>query len=148
MSWWLVDRRAEEVIVSDSDHCDCEGILCLPRRSAKGNSSGLHVACGSSSCVGCAAPRCGFGMWCQLAREPPSEWIATTGTSYLASKWTSEEKLIVSSFVSLVLFGIHWLITCHGGISPLPLSCITLYLPCVELVVVVASCVALLLSYN
>jgi hypothetical protein len=23
---------------------DCEGFLCLPRRSAKGNSSGLHVS--------------------------------------------------------------------------------------------------------
>jgi hypothetical protein len=41
---------------------DYEGFLCLPRQSARGNSSELLVACGSSSCVGCAAPGCGLGV--------------------------------------------------------------------------------------
>jgi hypothetical protein len=48
----------------------------------------------SSSCVGCVAPDYGFGVWCQLAHEPPSEWIATTRTSLLASKWTSVKKIL------------------------------------------------------
>ena len=86
-SWWL----------SPASIGCLWGVLCLPQRSAKGNSSGLRVACGSLSCVDCAAPGCGLGVWCLLAREPPSERIATTWTSLLASKWTSEEKLIMSS---------------------------------------------------
>jgi hypothetical protein len=57
----------------------------------------------SSSCVGCAAPYWGFGVWCQLVREPPSEWIATTRTSLPASKWTS-----VKNLVSSCLQGFHW----------------------------------------
>ena len=67
-SWWLppprwlgaariVERRV--VIVSGSDRGDCEGFLTFPRRRAKRYSSGLLIACGSPSCVGCAAPDCG-----------------------------------------------------------------------------------------
>jgi hypothetical protein len=48
----------------------------------------------SSSCVGCAAPYCGFSVWFQLAREPPSEWIGTTRTSLPASKWISIKKIL------------------------------------------------------
>ena len=58
-----------------------------------GEPKGTLVDCSwlvwSSSCVGCAAPYWGFGMWCQLAREPPSEWIATTRSSLPVSKLTS-----------------------------------------------------------
>jgi hypothetical protein len=135
--WWIVERLL--VIVAGYDHWACEGFLCLPWQSTKGNSSGLRVTCRSSSCVGCVAPDCGLGVWCLLAREPPSEWIATTGTSLPTSKWTSEEKLLCLHCL-LGILGILWLITYHSGISSLPLSCITLciYL-CVVLVVVVAS---------
>jgi hypothetical protein len=112
--WWIIERR--KVIVSGSDHCDCEGFLCLPRQSAKGNSSGSRVACGSSSCVGCAAPGCGLGMWCLLAREPPSEWITTTGTSLPSSKWTSEEKSLFHHYLRVSYC--DWLIiSCRSGIT-------------------------------
>jgi hypothetical protein len=77
-SWWLppprrlgavriVERR--KVIVSSSDRGDCEGLLTFPQRRAKMYSSGLLVAYGFSSCVGCVAPNCGLGVWCLLARE-------------------------------------------------------------------------------
>jgi hypothetical protein len=46
----------------------------------KGIFSGLLVAYGSPSCVGYVALGCRLGMWCLLAHEPPSGWIATTGT--------------------------------------------------------------------
>jgi hypothetical protein len=64
----------------------------------------------SSSYVGCAAPGCGFGVWCQLAREPPSEWIATTRTSLPVSKWTSIKKSCVITVRGFL--GIHcdWVI--------------------------------------
>jgi hypothetical protein len=62
----------------------------------------------SSSCVGCAAPYWGFGMWCQLAREPPSECVTTARTSLLASKWISVKNLV--SYCSRILLVILWLI--------------------------------------
>jgi hypothetical protein len=58
----------------------------------------------SSSCVSCVAPYWGFGVWCQLAREPPSEWIAITRTSLPASKWTS-----VKNHCVIFVRGFHWL---------------------------------------
>ena len=81
-----------------------------------GESKGSLVYCSwlvwSSSCVGCAAPDCGFGVWCQLAREPPSEWIATTGTSLPASKWTSVKNHCVISYHwdSIVIDWLHLVI--------------------------------------
>jgi hypothetical protein len=65
----------------------------------------------SSSCVGCVAPYCGFGVWCQLVHEPPSEWITTTRTSLPASKWTSVKNLVSPCpRISLVfLWLIDWL---------------------------------------
>jgi hypothetical protein len=63
----------------------------------------------SLSCVGCAALDCGFGVWCQLAREPPSEWIVTTGTSLPASKWTLVKNYCVI-FVSRISWYSLWLI--------------------------------------
>ena len=82
----------------------------------------------SSSCVGCAAPYWGFGVWCQLAREPPSEWIATTRTSLPASNWTSVKNHCVhhwfwgdwSSLLSI--FVIDWLLPRQGGITSWSLS--------------------------
>jgi hypothetical protein len=50
------------VIVSGSDRGDCEGFLTFPQPRAKSYSSGLLVACGSPSCVGCATPDCGLGV--------------------------------------------------------------------------------------
>ena len=132
-----MDRQAEEGDCFWLRSLWCEGFLCLPRWSVKGNSSGLGMACGSSSCVGCTAPSCGLGVWCLLACEPPNEWIATTETSLSASKWTSEEKLIVSSLSPWYFWYSLWLITCHGGISPLPLSCFTL---CIYLCRACGSC--------
>ena len=57
----------------------------------------------SLSCVGCAAPYWGFGMWCQLACQPPSEWIATTRTSLSASKWTSIKNHYVHHLIPMWL---------------------------------------------
>ena len=77
---------------------------------SSGEPKGTLVNCSwlvwSSSYVGCAAPYWGFGMWCQLAREPPSEWIAIMRTSLPASKWTFV-KIIVSSFDSEVIV-LYW----------------------------------------
>ena len=138
--WWIVERR--KVIVFCFDHCDCEGLLCLPRRSAKSNFSGLRVSYGSSSCVGCVAPGCGLGVWCLLAREPPSEWIAITGTSLPASKWSSKEKSLCLDCL-LGILGIHcdWSLAMpvYHLYQSLALLCV---FTCVELVVVVASSVA------
>ena len=80
----------------------------------------------SSSCVGCVASYGGIGVWCQLAREPPSEWITTTRTSLPASKWTSVKNHCViiwfwgdwSSLLSTLV--IDWFIHLHGGITFLP----------------------------
>jgi hypothetical protein len=96
-----------------------------------GEPKGTLVNCSwlvwSSSCVGCAAPYWEFGVWCQLAHEPPSEWIATTGTSLPASKWTSEEKPLCLD----CLLGIHWY-SLIGHLprwyNSVPLSCISLYI--------------------
>ena len=97
----------------------------------------------SSSYVGCAAPYWGFGEWCQSAREPPSEWIATTRTSLSASKWTSVKIIVFiiwfrgdwSTLVFIIV--IDWLLSSlthsysavqqglHGGITLL----LTLTLP-------------------
>ena len=85
----------------------------------------------SSSCVGCATPDCGFVVWCQLAHEPLSEWIATTRTSLSASKWTSVKNHCVhhwlrgdwSSLLSTLV--IDWFIHLHGGITFLPTHYIT-----------------------
>ena len=92
-----------------------------------GEPKGTLVDCSwlvwSSSCVGCAAPYWGFGVWSQLAREPPSEWIATTRTSLPASKWTSVKiivfiLLIPRWLVSIVIHLFDWLVLhLHGGIT-------------------------------
>ena len=84
----------------------------FPGGELKGTLENCSWLVWSSSYVGCAAPYWGFGVWCQLAREPSSEWIATTGTSLLASKWTSEEKSLCLDY----LLSIHSLVTSHGCI--------------------------------
>jgi hypothetical protein len=93
-----------------------------------GEPKGILVDClwlvWSSSCVGCAAPNCGLGVWCLLAREPPSDWIATTGLAYrqASEPWW---KIIVSScpedflvfIVNWLTLSCDWLIPWHGGIT-------------------------------
>ena len=77
----------------------------------------------SLSCVGCATPGCRFGVWCQLAREPPSEWITTTRSSLSASKWTLIKIIVFiiwfrgdwSSLVIILV--IDWFIPRLGGIT-------------------------------
>ena len=96
-----------------------------PREFAKGISSGLLVACGSLSCVGCAAPDSGLGVWCQLSREPPSRWIATTRTSLLANKWTSVKNLVSICLYRGFILLFDWLSigsSLHVGITTLSLS--------------------------
>jgi hypothetical protein len=90
------------------------GSWALPDGEPKEYSSGLFVAYMILILVGCVAPYCGFGVWCQLACEPPSEWITTMRTSLPASKWTSVKNLMSPclriSLVVLKLIGsILWL---------------------------------------
>jgi hypothetical protein len=70
-------------------------------------SKGTLVDCSwlvwSTSCISCAAPYWGFGMWWQLVHEPPSECITTTRISLPASKWTSIKILCH------LVWGFHWL---------------------------------------
>jgi hypothetical protein len=137
MAWSSEDHRAEEGAYLWLRSWWLWGVLePSPWEITKGISSRLRVACRSPSCVGCAAPSCEFGVWCQLAREPLSGWIATTRTRLPASKWTSV-KIIVSSFDSEVI-GLHWysflwlfdsigdwLIPLHGGITLHPFRAFT-----------------------
>jgi hypothetical protein len=58
----------------------------------------------SPSCVGCVAPDCRLGVWYLLAREPPSGWIATTGTSLQANKWTSMKIIVLSCPKDFLVF--------------------------------------------
>jgi hypothetical protein len=81
-----------------------------------GEPKGTLVDCSwlvwSSSCVGYAAPYWGFGMWCQLAREPPSELIATMRTNLSTSKWISVKKSLCHlcpRILLVVLWLINWL---------------------------------------
>ena len=116
MSWSSEDHRAE---VGD---CLRLPIVVLMRGFwpfLDGEPKGTLVNCSwlvwSSSCVSCVAPYWGFGVWCQLAREPPSEWIATTRSSLSASKWTSVKNYCVHHLIPrwLVFIGIHpcdWLV--------------------------------------
>jgi hypothetical protein len=87
---WLVDRWA-----AIGDCCRLLSLtlwgVLVPSRGRPRKATLVDCAwlVWSSSCVGCVAPSYGFGRWCQLAREPPSEWIATTRISLVVSKWTS-----------------------------------------------------------
>ena len=70
-----------------------------------GEPKGTLVDCSwfvwSSYYVGCAAPYWGFGVWCQLAREPPSVIIWFWGD------WSSLVFILV----------IDWFISWLGGIT-------------------------------
>jgi hypothetical protein len=94
------DRRAEEGACLRLWSWWLWGVLDL---SSGGEPKGPLVDCSwfvwSSSCVGCAAPDCRLDVWCLLVREHPIEWIAITGTSLPASKWTSVKN--------------HCVISCH-----------------------------------
>jgi hypothetical protein len=87
------------------------GSLPFPSEEPKGTLVDCSWLVWSSSCVGCVAPDCGLGVWCLLAHEPLSKWIATTGTSLLASKWTLVKKsyVIIVPRISLVFIVIDWL---------------------------------------
>jgi hypothetical protein len=99
----IIEQRV--VLVSSSDHGDCEGFLRLPYgRSPKASFSRLLVACGSVSCVGCATSGYRLGVWCLLAHEPSSGWIATTRTNLPTSKWTS----VKNHYVKLVFIVIDF----------------------------------------
>ena len=84
MDWSSEDRRAEAPIVMI-----VRGSWPFPSGEPKGTLVNCSWLVWSSSYVGYAAPYWGFGVWCQWAREPPSEWITTTRTNLPASKWTS-----------------------------------------------------------
>ena len=116
--WWLSPAPIV-VIVS--------GSWPFPSREPKGTLVNCLWLVWSSSYVDCAAPYWGFSVWCQLAYEPPSKWIATTGTSLPASKWTSEKKSLYLD----CLLSIHWY-SLIGHLpqwyTSLPLSCISLYI--------------------
>ena len=104
LCWWL--------FVADSGDIVRGSFTYSPWVIVKGYSSGLFVAYGSPSCVGCAAPDCGLGVWCLLVREPPSGWIPTMGTSLPASKWTSVKNHCVISchWDSIVIDWLHLVI--------------------------------------
>ena len=78
--WWLSPAPIMVIV---------RGSWPFPGGEPKGTLVDCSWLVWSSSCDGCAAPYWGFGVWCQLAREPPSEWIATTRSSLPVSKWTS-----------------------------------------------------------
>jgi hypothetical protein len=67
----------------------------------------------SPSCVGCAAPDCGLGLWCLLAYEPLSGWIATIGTGLPTSRWNSREKSLCHLVSEEFIWYSLWLIDCH-----------------------------------
>jgi hypothetical protein len=94
--WCHLDALEQQGLSSGGWWLSLASILVIVRGSwafPVGELKGTLVDCSwlmwSSSCVGCATPYWGFGVWCQLAREPPSEWIATTRISLPASKSTS-----------------------------------------------------------
>jgi hypothetical protein len=119
-----------------------EGGACLQLRSwwlwgvleaslweiTKGIFSRLVVVCGSLSCVGCAAPGYRLGVWCLLAREPPSGWIATTRTSLPISKWTS----VKNHYVKLVFIVIDFSLAGLGIKSSTSIIFTFLVISCVE----------------
>ena len=112
-----------KLIVSSSDHGDCEGSWPFPSGEPKGTLVDCSWLVWSSSCVSYAAPYWGFGVWSQLAREPPSEWIATTRSSLPLSKWISVKNHCVHPWFrgdwSSLLFTlvIDWFLHLHGGIT-------------------------------
>ena len=109
----------------------CYRFLTFPRQRVKRYSSGLLMDCVILILCWLCGTRLRFGVWCQLAREPPSEWIATTSTSLPGSKWTSVKNHCViiwfrgdwSSLVSILV--IDWFIPRYSGITIL-LSLFTL----------------------
>jgi hypothetical protein len=111
----------------------------FPSREPKGTLVDYSWLVWSPSCVGCMAPDCRLGVWCLLAREPLSGWIATTGTSLPTSKWTLVENLVSSCPEDFLVFiVIDWLIiSYHSGITSLPYSCI--YIPSVAKLFIVIS---------
>jgi hypothetical protein len=113
--WWLSPALIVVIMM---------GYWPFPGREPKGILVDCSWLVWSSSYIGCAAPYWEFGVWCQLARELPSEWIATMRTSLLVSKWTLV-KIIVSScpedFIDYLVIdwlapSCDWLTPRHGDI--------------------------------
>ena len=112
--WWLSPAPIVVIV---------RGSWPFPSVEPKGTLVNCSWLVWSSSCVSCAAPYWGFGMWCQLAHGPTSEWIATTRTSLPASKWTSVKNHCVhhwfrGDWSSLILIlVIDWFTPRHGCIT-------------------------------
>ena len=124
MAWSSEDRRAEVGDCLWLRSWWLWGVLDLsPAESQK-----LFVACVILIFCWLCGTYWGFGVWCQLAREPPSEWIATTRTSLPASKWTLVKNHCIiiwfrgdwSSLIFILL--IDWFIPQLGGMTILSLS--------------------------
>ena len=120
--WWLSPAPIVVIV---------RGSWPFPDGEPKGTLVNCSWLVWSPSCVGCVAPYWGFGVWCQLAREPPSEWITTMRTSLPASKWTWVKNYYVNiwfrcDWYSLVFtLVIDWFIPRLDGITIL-LSLFTL----------------------
>ena len=104
--WWLSPASIAVIV---------RGLVPSPAERRKITLVDCSWLVWSSSCVGCAAPYWGFGVWSQLAREPPSEWITTTRTSLPASKWTSIKNhcvhhLILRWLVFIDIDSYDWLV--------------------------------------
>jgi hypothetical protein len=117
-SWWLPPPRwlGAARIIERRKMLSSAPIVVIVRGSwsfPSGEPKVTLVDCSwlvwSSSCVDCVSPYWGFRMWCQLAREPPSEWITTMRTSLLASKWTSIKNLVSSLSEDFIGFHCDWL---------------------------------------
>ena len=91
------------MIVSTPNQDFCEGFLCLfPSEFTKDNSSGLLVACGSSFVLVLMAPLCRARSVILLAREPPSECIATTWSRLPASNRTMGINLVSHCLIGIL----------------------------------------------
>ena len=99
--WWLSPAPIMVIV---------RGSWPFPGGETKGTLVNWSWLVWSSSCVACATPYWGFGMWCQLARKPPSEWIATMRTSLPASKWTSVKNHCVIIWFQGDWYSFLWLI--------------------------------------
>jgi hypothetical protein len=81
MAWWIVAPSKLARRLCEAPEKLCEGFLSLPRGSSRiGYSSRARGLEDLYLVSGCAAPAEGLTLDSQLARDPSSECIATTGT--------------------------------------------------------------------
>jgi hypothetical protein len=130
MVWCSKDHRGKEGDYLQLWSWWLKGFLTFPGGEPKDTLVDCSWLVWSSSCVGCVAPYWWFDMWCQLACEPPSEWITTMRTSLPASKQTSVKILchLVSRFLGFhcdwLAPSIDWHTPWYGAIKITSLSCI------------------------